>query len=95
MAKIMRFPESPGDRREKGEVQSKAMEDGRFYDLTPPSHIAGEIFDRVQCEYQVPNHLNEYVVRGIPRGGTKPKSYVLRFIPSRGVHVTESEKQEF
>ena len=70
------------------------MVDGQFYDLRPPSVNGAGTFTRVQCEYQVPNHPNEYVVKGIPEGGTEPKSFVLRFT-DRGVSATVAEDQEF
>ncbi len=95
MAKIFRFPTNPDDRQGREGIRSRAMVDGKFYDLNPPSRIGNEIYDRVQCEDQVPNNPNEYIVRGIPRGGTEPKSFVLRFNPGRGIRVTESEEQKF
>ena len=70
------------------------MKDGDFYDLKPPSRVGGKIFPRVQCEYRVPNNPNEYVVRGIPDGGDKPESFVLRFT-DRGLTVNRSEEQNF
>ena len=71
------------------------MEEGKFYDLNPPANRPEGIFDRVQCEYQVPNQQNTYVVRGIPRGQTAPKSFILKFSSERGVIVSESEEQNF
>lgn len=70
------------------------MRDGEFYDLRPPSRIKGKIFPKVQCEYRVPNHPNEYVVRGIPDGGDEPESFVLRFT-DRGLIVNRSDIQSF
>lgn len=78
-----------------GDLESPPkMKDGDFYDLKPPSRIGGKIFSRVQCEYRVPGHANEYVVKGIPDGGDKPESFVLGFT-DRGVIVNRSEKQSF
>lgn len=76
-----------------GERHDPHMRDGEFYDLQPPSVIGGKKYVRVQCEYQVPNHPNEYVVRGIPEGGAVVESFVLRFT-DRGVSVTPAAEKE-
>src|SRR3989344_3870784 len=78
MAEIIKFPGNPEDNpnREK-KASNPMMRDGVFYDLIPPSNIQGKIFDHVQCEYQVPNSPDEYVVHGVPRGGTDIESFVL------------------
>ncbi len=70
------------------------MEDGAFYDLEPPSKTNGKVFRRVQCEYQVPNNVQEYVVRGIPEGHTDVETFVLRFT-DRGMSVTPSPENGF
>ncbi|MEK7076993.1 MAG: hypothetical protein AAB967_02060, partial [Patescibacteria group bacterium] len=90
---ILKFPGRPegGDKKERKKV--RRLEEGKFYDLNPPANINGEIYDRVQCEYQVPNQRDTYVVRGIPRGETKQKSFVLKLSTERGVTVFESEDQ--
>ena len=94
MAEIIKFPGNPEDNpnREK-KASNPMMRDGVFYDLIPPSNIQGKIFDHVQCEYQVPNSPDEYVVHGVPRGGTDIESFVLRFSEDKGVRVTESKDQ--
>ncbi len=69
------------------------MEDGVFYNLEPPAVVKGEIFHRVECEYQVPNRPNEYVVNGIPEGGSQKKSFVLRFTQKGRVRPSRSENQ--
>ena len=95
MGKLVEFPGNPGDRQPRREIQPRAMIDGRVYDFNPPVNIGGELYDRVQCEYQVPNNPNEYVVKGIPQDGTKIKSMVLRFTTTRGIRVTEASDQNF
>jgi hypothetical protein len=69
------------------------MEEGVFYELQPPSKIQGKLFDRVKCECEVPSHPGEFIVTGIPRGETKPESFLLRFSKERGVNVSRSENQ--
>ncbi len=66
------------------------MEDGVFYNLEPPAVVKGEIFHRVECEYQVPGRPNEYVVNGIPEGGDQGKSFVLRFAQKGRVRASRS-----
>lgn len=95
MAKIIRFPGNPEDNPTDREIQDKAMMDGRFYDLNPPIEINKELYDRVQCEYQVPSQPNEYAGKGVPRGGTEIKSMVLKFTATRGTQITEFEDQDF
>ncbi|OGY42761.1 MAG: hypothetical protein A2Y67_02475 [Candidatus Buchananbacteria bacterium RBG_13_39_9] len=70
------------------------MEEGVFYDLTPPSVIQGKIYHRVMCEYRVPNQPDEYVVKGIPEGGVTPKSFVLKFTDRGKVIPRKSENQQ-
>ncbi len=70
-----------------------ALEDGKFYDLVPPSNVNGDIFDRIQCEYRHPGCPNEYVVRGRPRGGGKVQSFVLRFTANGKTKPQLSEDQ--
>jgi len=72
----------------------REMEDNIFYDLDPPAIIGGKKFHRVQCEYQVPNKPDEYVVKGIPEGGKKEESFVLRFSKKGRVRAFQSESQE-
>lgn len=95
MGKLIEFLGNFGDRQPKRNVEARSMQDGKFYDFNPPVKIGEELYDKVQCEYQVPNHPNEYVVRGIPRGSTEVKSMVLRFTATRGTRVTESATQDF
>lgn len=71
------------------------MNEGMFYDLNPPAVIEGKMFHKVQCEYQVPNRPNEFVVKGIPQGATEIKSFVLRFTPSGEVQPSPSSEQNF
>ena len=71
------------------------MTDGTFYDLNPPAQIQGEFFRHVQCEYQVPNRPDEFVVKGIPEGGTTLKSFVLSFTKTGRVVPTHSASQTF
>ena len=71
------------------------MEEGMFYNLNPPAMVGGEVFDKIQCEYQVPNRPNEFVVKGIPRGETKTESFVLKFTPSGRVQPSPSSEQNF
>jgi len=70
------------------------MEDNVFYDLNPPAIIGGKKFHRIQCEYQVPNKPNEYVVKGIPEGEEKQESFVLIFTQKGRVRPFRSENQE-
>jgi len=72
----------------------REMEDNIFYDLDPPAIIEGKKFHRVQCEYQVPNKPDEYVVKGIPEGGKKEESFVLRFSKKGRVRAFRSEGQK-
>ncbi len=95
MGEVIRFPQNRGDKNNEKEFKTPHIEDGRFYDLQPPANIGGELYDRIQCEYQVPNNPQEYVVQGIPRGETKIKSFVLRFSPNSGVITTEASEQNF
>jgi len=69
------------------------MKDGVFYDLRPPAVVLGKRFHRVICEYQVPGKPNEYVVKGIPEGGEKEESFVLRFTQKGVVRSFRSEDQ--
>ena len=76
------------------------MQDGVFYDLNPPAIVVRrmspytrKIFPRVQCEYHVPNHPDEYVVRGVPEGGDKEESFVLKFTQKGKVRAFRSESQ--
>ena len=71
----------------------REMEDNIFYDLDPPAIIGGKKFHRVQCEYQVPNKPDEYVVKGIPEGGEKEESFVLRFTQKGKVKAFRSKSQ--
>jgi len=68
----------------------RQMQDGQWYELTPPSKVNGKEFPLVFCEFQVPKNPNEYVVRGVPRGGSEEESFVLRFT-DRGVRITPIE----
>jgi len=70
------------------------MQDGVFYDLSPPAIIAGKRFHRVQCEYQVPNKPEEYVVKGIPEGGEREEPFLLRFGQRGKVEISRSESQD-
>jgi len=74
-------------------VAPPQMEEGVFYDLNPSAAVKGERFSRVQCEYRVPNNPNEYVVKGIPDGGTRKKSFVLRFTKGGRVRHFRSSNQ--
>jgi len=75
-------------------ISPPLMENGVFYDIDPPSQFLCKIFHRIMCEYRVPNNPDEYVVKGIPQGESKPESFVLRFT-SRGHVVTRrSENQQ-
>jgi|GEM_PF-6726563 len=69
------------------------LENGVFYDLNPPSNIQGKIFPRVMCEYRVPAHPDEYVVKGIPQGGKEPESFVLKFT-NRGKVLPQRSKDQ-
>lgn len=69
------------------------MENGVFYDLVKPAEIKGKIFNRVQCEFRVPGHPNEYVVRGISKGGKEVESFILRFTGNGKVVTRRSESQ--
>jgi len=71
----------------------RQMEDNIFYDLNPPAIIGGKRFHRVQCEYQVPNKPDEYAVKGIPEGGEKEESFILRFTQKGRVRALRSENQ--
>ncbi len=93
MAEIIQFPGAHSDRGKKPESLKPLMREGVFYDVTPPSNIKGKFFDRVQCVYQVLKSPNEYVVRGIPQGGTEIESFILQFKEGTGIHVTESRGQ--
>ena len=82
------------------DTASPQMEEGVFYDLNPPIIVVRRmppyerrIFPKVQCEYQVPNHPDEYVVKGIPTGGTKEESFVLRFTKHGKVRTVRSQNQ--
>ncbi|GEM_PF-1042230 len=81
-----------------GERNEPRMRDGEFYDLDSPFIVGGRKFTRVQCEYRVTYRVqptsHEYVVRGIPEGGTEPESFVLRFT-NRGVKVTPAHEKTF
>jgi len=70
-------------------MNKREMEDGGWYDFTPPVVVGGKKFPKGMCEFQVPKCPNEYVVCGIPEGGTEKESFVLRFT-DRGVRVTPS-----
>lgn len=74
--------------------QVPQMEDNVFYDLTPPAKIQGKSFPRVKCDFQVPDYPNEYVVKGIPVGGTKSESFILRFTGHGSVIPQKSANQE-
>ncbi|MCX6743977.1 MAG: hypothetical protein NTX82_00435 [Candidatus Parcubacteria bacterium] len=75
-------------------VNPPQMIDGVFYDLNPPSHFLGKTFNRVMCEYRVPSHPDEYSVKGIPEGSTKPEPFIFKFT-GRGQTVPRlSEDQE-
>ena len=64
------------------------MEAGRTYDLDPPANIKGKRFRRVTCRFQVPQNKNEFVVRGVPEGGSEEEDFLLIFKPDKGVRVT-------
>ena len=87
-----KFGVPPGDAKNE---KPPIMKDGEFYDLTPPSRRTGKTFHRVRCEYRVPNNPNEYVVEGIPEGGDKPESFVLRFTGLGVVRINRSKEQNF
>ena len=93
MAEILRFPGGPPEHGKETKPGRVHMQKGVYYDLHPPSNIQGKNFDRVQCEYEGPNSPGEYVVRGVPQGGTETESFVLRFGKDVGVSVTESKDQ--
>lgn len=69
------------------------MEDGVWYDLTPPANIKGKKFHRVICEYRVPNKPNWYSVRGVPEGGKKEEPFILQFSAKGRVMPKKSEDQ--
>ena len=69
------------------------MEDGVFYDLDPPSVVQGQVFRRVLCEYRVPDHPDEYSVKGVPDGGTKEEPFLLRFTSQGRVRAVRSKDQ--
>jgi len=69
------------------------MEVGIFYDLDPPAVIGGKIFRRVECIFQVPGHPDEYVVRGIPDGGTTQESFGLKFTQQGRIKPVRSSNQ--
>jgi hypothetical protein len=79
---------------ESEKIIEPLMREGTFYNLIPPFIIHGKRFHRVQCEYMVPNHPKEYVAKGIPEGGTKIESFVLRFTGA-GEKVEISDEQNF
>jgi len=66
------------------------MEDGHWYDLSPSVKVGEKEFLKVYCEYQHPNHPNEYVVKGTPIGGDEEESFVLEFT-GRGTKVTPAD----
>ena len=67
--------------------KKRNMEDKQWYVLSPSSMICGKVFKKVQCDCQVPGKPNEYIVSGIPEGGTKTESFVLQFTEMGGVRV--------
>ena len=73
-------------------MSEKMMVDGQWYDLDPPASVAGKTFQHVMCEYQVPNHPNEYSVRGVPDGGNEEEPFILRFTGEGRVRVTSAPK---
>lgn len=95
MGEIIKFPGRSEDSGEEKRGRVRRMEEGKFYDLNPPINRQGEIYERIQCEFPVLGQVGEYVVRGIPRSQTAPKSFILKFSAERGVIVSESEEQNF
>ena len=77
----------------------KQMEKGVYYNLDPPAVIQEKgsterkVFKRVMCEHDVPKHPGEYVVNGIPEGGTKSESFVLIFSGNGRIVPNESKDQ--
>ena len=69
------------------------MEDGVWYDLKPPVDICGEIIRHVICEYQVPDHPNQYSLSGVPDGRTKAMAFVLRFGKHGKIKAQRSQQQ--
>ena len=68
-----------------------SMEVDIFYELNPPVVVTSGIFRRVQCKEKFPDGRN-YLVQGIPDGGTEMKTFVLKFT-KEGVKVTRSADQ--
>ncbi len=90
-ATILQF-KLKSDPPEKVEVPE--MMDGAFYDLKTPAIIHGKEFFRIQCEYAVVGHPNEYVVSGIPYGEDKVELFLLRFSGKGNVVPILSKDQD-
>ena len=84
----------PPHREENETGTPPQMQDAVFYDLNPRVIIDGAEFSRIQCHFRVPDKPNEYVVSGIPVGGTEVQQFVLRFT-DRGTTVNRATDQEF
>lgn len=72
-------------------MEKRHMEKGEWYLLNPPSVVWGKIFKKVKCDYQVPGKPNEFIVSGIPEGGTKNEPFVLRFTEKGSVVATRTD----
>ncbi len=81
---------TPGFEREN---KPPLMEEGKFYDLTPPAEVAAGKFRRVRCEMVFPDGIH-YRVEGIPEGSNKIEKFVLEF-GREGIRVVPSDKQDF
>lgn len=73
-------------------MEKRHMEDGKWYLLKPPSVICGKVFKKVRCDRQVPGKPNEYMVSGIPEGGTKSEPFVLRFTEKGRIVATLTDQ---
>ena len=53
--------------------------DGQWYALSPPKMVGDKKFTEVWCVCQVPDHPDEYQVKGTPEGGEKEEPFILSF----------------
>lgn len=70
------------------------MEVGKFYDFDPPARVPKGVFRRAQCIGTVPGHPNEFLMDGIPEGGSEIKGFVLQF-REKGVRTSLANEQNF
>jgi hypothetical protein len=70
---------------------AKHIEDGKWYDLSPPALIGGKRFPRVRCEVRFPLTPTDYLVSGVPEGGDKEEFFCLKFTIDSGVVATPSD----